>query len=109
MSFTSTHTGSFFEAGYFLQDDEHCVRLTKEIPKTMATADANGKYIVKAGTPFPANGSTAVGILYEDVDVTSGNMPGSVVVAGRVVEDKLPVTLETAAKTALAAAGIVLI
>ena len=45
-------------------------------------------------------------LLYEDVDVTVGNMPGSVVTANaEVYEDRLPVTLDASAKTALAAKG----
>ena len=30
-------------------------------------ADANGKKIVKAGTPFPANDATCLGYLFKDV------------------------------------------
>ncbi len=48
-----------------------------------------------------------MGIVYQDVDVTSGDMPGSVVMSGKVYEDRLPVTLEAAAKTALIAKGFV--
>ena len=51
---------------------------------------------------IPANGSTAVGILYENIDVTNGDAPGSVVVAGRVYEDRLPAAVESDAKSALA-------
>jgi hypothetical protein len=57
------------------------------------------------GTIYPANGATAVGIVYEDVDVTTGNMPGSVVTKGTVIEDRLPDTLDSDAKSALVALG----
>jgi hypothetical protein len=57
------------------------------------------------GTIYPANGATAIGILYEDVDVTGGDMPGSVVTAGTVYLDRLPVAPAEAAKTALEGLG----
>ena len=100
--------GKAYAPGYFL-DHEECVRKTTEIPATLATTAADGSKYVPMGTIFPANGSTAVGIVYEDVDVTSGNMPGSVVYKGRVIEDRLPVTLDSDAKTALEAAGFVFV
>ncbi len=43
--------------------------------------------------------------MYEDVDVTSGNMPGSVVLRGTVYTDRLPVEIASAAKTALEGKG----
>ena len=57
------------------------------------------------GTIYPSNDKNAVGIVYEDVDVTTGDMPGSVVLRGAVYEDRLPVELDSAAKTALEGAG----
>lgn len=104
MSFTSSKTGKFFPAGWFLADPENCLRETKTIAANHAAVvtEADGTKYVPAGVPVPANGSTAVGILYEPIDVTAGAAPGSVVTEGVVIEDKLPVTLETAAKTAMA-------
>ena len=62
------------------------------------------------GTPFPSNDASCVGLLYEDVDVTVGNMPGSVVTANaEVYLDRLPVALSENAKTALAAKGFKLV
>ena len=60
---------------------------------------------MKAGTPFPSNDANAVGLVYEDVDVSAGDMPGSVVMSGVVYESRLPVTLAVAAKTALEGKG----
>ena len=97
--------GVMYEAGYFLVEDEPVTRETRTIPQTGATTAANGAKYVKAGTPFPANDATAIGITYEDVDVTSGAMPGSVVTKGVVYEDRLPVELASAAKTALQGLG----
>lgn len=106
MSFNQNDTTSskVYAPGYFLAHEE-CVRKTKTIPQTGATTRADGAKYVKMGTPFPANDATAIGIVYEDVDVTTGNMPGSVVLSGVVYEGRLPVTLAAAAKTALEGKG----
>lgn len=102
--------GVIYAPGYFLANNEDCVRLTQEIAQNSALVQttADGKY-VPMGTPYPANNGTAVGIVYEDVDVTSGNMPGSVVMSGTVYENRLPVTLASAAKTALQGKGFVFV
>lgn len=97
--------GKVYEAGWFLVEDEPVTRETRTIPQAGATTAANGSKYVKAGTPFPANGATAIGFVYEDVDVTSGDMAGSVVTKGVVYEDRLPVKLDSAAKTALQGLG----
>lgn len=94
MSFIGNGTkGTTYNPGYFLAHEE-CVRKTKEIAQNSAlvkTTDLGAKY-VPMGTAYPTNDGNAIGILYEDVDVTTGNMPGSVVTKGVVVEDKLAVT-----------------
>ena len=106
MSFNKTPTtGKAYAPGYFLaKDDESCVRETRTILASGGTEAGGGKY-VPMGTIYPANDGTAEGILYEDVDVTTGDMPGSVVTKGIVYEDKLPVPLDTDAKTALSGKG----
>lgn len=65
------------------------------------TAGTDGRKIVKAGTILPLNDATAQGILYNDVDVTTGPQPGSLIVEGYILEARLPVAPATAAKTAL--------
>lgn len=96
MSFIgTTHVGQGYAPGWFLVNNEDCTRLTRTIPQTMATTAANGTKYVKMGTIYPANDATAEGIVYEDVDVTSGNMPGSVVLKGEVYEDRLPEAVDT--------------
>lgn len=86
-------TGKVYAPGYFLAHEE-CVRKTKQFNKNSAlvqTADNGGKYI-PMGTAYPTNDGNAIGIAYEDVDVTTGNMPGSVVTKGVVYEDRLAIT-----------------
>ena len=80
--------GLVYAPGYFLAHEE-CERVTAQFPQTGAT-NANGKLYWKAGSFYPENGNNVTGITYEDVDVTSGNMPGSVVKKGVVYEDRLP-------------------
>ncbi len=110
MSFIgATEQGKTYAPGYFLaHNDENITRETREIAQNSAfvVTDDKGTKHVPMGTAYPTNDGNAIGILYEDVDVTVGNMPGSVVTANaEVYEDRLPVALADAAKTALTAKG----
>ena len=108
MSFINTNdNGKVYAPGWFLAKEE-CRRETREIPQSMATT-VNGAKYVKMGTPYPSNDSYCVGIVYEDVDVTTGNMPGSVVTKGAIYKDRLPVVLDSDAATALAGLGFTII
>lgn len=86
--------GKIYAPGWFLAHEE-CERKTRQIPQSLATTEANGTKYVKMGTVYPANDATAEGIVYEDVDVTTGAMPGSVVLNGVVYEDRLPEAVDT--------------
>lgn len=102
MSFTSSAQGTTFEAGWFLVDDEQCLRETTTVAADHAQkVTRNGRTIVPAGAVIPANGATAKGILYEDIDVTDGAAPGSIVTKGVIYGDRLPAALDDAAATAL--------
>lgn len=101
--------GRAFVPGWFLESEVGLVRKTRQISQEGAQAAPGGGKVVPMGAIWPANDATAQGIVYEDIDVTNGNMPGSVVLAGRVYEDRLPVQLEEAAKTALAGNGFTFI
>lgn len=109
MSFIMSSEGKTYAPGYFLADAEDCLRLTREMKQDGAkTTEGGGKY-VPMGTVWPANDGSAEGIVYEDVDVTSGNMPGSVVMRGTIYKDRLPVAIDSAAETALKAKGFVFV
>lgn len=85
--------GNVYAPGYFLAHEE-CVRETRQFAQNSAlvqTTDEGGQY-VPMGTAYPTNDGNAIGITYEDVDVTTGNMPGSVVTKGIVNEDRLTIT-----------------
>lgn len=93
MSFVNpTVEGQVYAPGYFLAHEE-CIRKTYEFAQNSALVKetTDGKYI-PMGSAYPTNDGNAIGITYEDVDVTSGNMPGSVVTFGEVYEDRLAVT-----------------
>lgn len=102
MSFTSAGQGATFSAGYFLVNDETCIRESMSIAQNHAQRITKDNHvIVPAGAVIPANGATAKGILYEDIDVTNGSKPGSVVTEGVIYGDRLPAALAEAAATAL--------
>ncbi|AIQ45612.1 hypothetical protein R70723_06665 [Paenibacillus sp. FSL R7-0273] len=79
------------------------VSYTYQISDEDVTANEQGRKIVKAGTPYPANDATAIGIVFTDTDVTQGPQPGAVLVDAWILEARLPVALAAAAKTSLAA------
>lgn len=88
--------GTVYNAGYFLANgDENIVRETRTASASSAlvvTGEDGSKHI-PAGTAYPTNDGNAVGILYEAVDVSTGDMPCSVITKDAVVyEDRLAVT-----------------
>ena len=102
MSFTASANGSIFSAGDFLVNPEECTRESATIAANHSqVVTRNGRSIVPAGAIIPSNGSGAKGILYEDIDVTDGAAPGSIVTEGKVYETLLPAAAVSDAKTAL--------
>lgn len=94
--------------GWFLAHEE-CERKTREVTQSMATT-VNGRKYVPMGSFYPANNSSTVeGIVYEDVDVTTGSMPASVVLKGVVYLDRLPVAPESGVQSALEGKGFTFI
>lgn len=106
MSFNQNKTGTGYAPGWFLAEAE-CLRETREISQSHAQVVTVGtaKH-VPMGAFWPANDSSTVkGIVYEDVDVTKGNMPGSVVTKGTVYLDRLPASPESGVQSALEGLG----
>ena len=91
----------------FLESEVGLVLKTYQIPSTMGVEDEYGNKTVAAGTVYPSNDASAVGIVFTDVDVTHGDHEGSVMLAGRVLKERLDV--RTAAETPLKASGIVFV
>ena len=79
-----------------------CLLTTKEseaIPKlhAQATSDepglavlVDGRYIIKAGTIYPANDESAIGVVRHNYDVTEGDAVISVVIHGVINSNLLP-------------------
>lgn len=63
---------------------------TYQIPESLGKVQEDGRKIVPSGTVFPANDETAIGIVFNDVDVTHGDAPGSILVEGWIIEERLP-------------------
>jgi hypothetical protein len=107
MSFIANKTGIGYAPGWFLAEEE-CSRETRTIAQnhSQVVTGSNGAKHVPMGAFWPANDSSTVkGIVYEDVDVTSGAMPGSVVTKGVVYLDRLPASPESGVQSALEGLG----
>lgn len=92
-----------------LESEVGLVLKTHTAEQTKAT-QVNDKKIIKAGSVYPENKTGAIGIVFEDVDMTDDEKrPISVIVAGRVLEKRLPVSVDPTAKTELEKAGIVFV
>lgn len=100
--FAQPEQGYAWAAGHFLVNDEGCVRKSAMIAANHAQVETRGdRKVVPAGAVIPSNDGNAVGILYEDIDVTNGAAFGSIVTDGIVYEDRLPASIQSAAKTAM--------
>ena len=84
---------------------ERSLRLVTATATPALGVAEGGEIYVKAGTIFPSDDSNAEGIVFEDVKVTSGDMPCSIMTAGHVYVNRLSITSD--ARTALAAKGII--
>lgn len=61
----------------------------------------DGKYVVKAGTVYPANDSTAIGLVLNDYDVTKSDAMMAVVIHGFIKTAALPALPSANAVTAM--------
>lgn len=53
--------------------------------------DANtGRFVIKAGTVYPADNETAIGLVFQDYDVTDGDVNLAIMIHGFVLAEKLP-------------------
>lgn len=84
------------EKHILIANNSYMVTLGAQVANTGVDADADGKKILKAGTPLAGditkrdtaftktNGSTAVAVLMHDVDVTAGDENATIILAGCV-------------------------
>lgn len=89
---------------YFLQDS-HYTAMTMAIETNSALAvDEDGEKILKAGTVYPSNDASALGIVLKDVILDAEKerfTTFSLITHGHIDEDLLPAKVNAAAKTAL--------
>lgn len=94
----------------FIESEVGLKTRTYTFPKAYAVAGGykteNGRKIIKAGAPVPTNDASCVGLAFDDIDVTDGDVPASLMYGGSYYEDKLPVSIDSEAKSALAAMGL---
>lgn len=102
-----------------LLNPDNAFEIGVQVTNTGVTADANGRKIIKAGTPvggatsvletrntvlvvtnLASDGAKAQGVLRHDVDVTEGANNGTLIVRGEVDSSKCP-TIVAEAKAAL--------
>ena len=76
---------TLYQPGWFLASGDF-VRKTVQVAANHAAVvtKADGSKYVPAGSVIPSNDGNAKGLLYEDVDVSTGAMPGSLVTEGIV-------------------------
>ena len=88
---------TLYQPGWFLAF-ANCTRKTVQVAQnhSQVVTKANGAKYVPAGALI-----SGVGLLYEDVDVSTGAMPGSVVTEGTVYEDRLPASYDSTAKNGI--------
>lgn len=102
MKFTTKEYGS---EKHILAIPDHYVAIARTAAKATAAdgmvVSENGRFIIKAGTVYPANNETAIGLVLQDYDVTDSGASMAIVIHGFVREDRLPEALSTTAKPVL--------
>lgn len=87
---------------------DHYVNIARLIKSDSSLAvEENGRKIVKAGTIFPANNETAIGLVFQDYDVTDGDVAAAILVHGFVLADKLPKAPEDEALGAMKMVSVI--
>lgn len=99
MKFTET---SYANKTEILMYPDHYVADAHTFLKNDAAATTvNGRKIIKAGTIYPANDATAVGVVFQDIDVTDGDAAGALLVHGFIDASKIPAEPVANAQAAL--------
>lgn len=66
-----------------------------------AAVTEDGRKIIKAGTIYPSNDANAIGVVFNDMDVTNGDRTGALIIHGFVKKAALPANPAADAKSAL--------
>lgn len=94
-------TQDYGQTKHILAIPDHYVNIAIKIPKASAAGgivvQENGRFIVKAGTVYPSNDNKAQGLIFQDYDVTDGDVTAALMIHGFVRGDRLPANIETTA------------
>lgn len=93
-----TRSKKSFEVINFLQS-QHFISFTHQVDATHPNKNEDG--IIPAGSFYPKNDASAIGITISDADVSNGEQPIGVIVEGYVLGDRLPEQPTPEAKAAL--------
>lgn len=82
---------------------DHYVAVAQVFEKghALAVTTPEGRKIIKAGTPYPSNDANAIGLVFNDLDVTDGDRTGAILIHGFVATAKLPVIVSADARAAM--------
>lgn len=86
----------FYTSPEILATEKNLVSFTITISDSDVVANSEGKKIVPRGSLLDSKGTikndgTVTGILANNIDVTYGPQPGSLIVEGYILKDRLPV------------------
>ena len=102
MKFT---TKEYDSAKHILAIPDHYVAIARTAAKATAAGgmvvSENGRFIIKAGTVYPANNATAIGLVMQDHELTDSDASMAIIIHGFVRADRLPAALSTTAKPVL--------
>lgn len=98
-------TIAYDSAKHILAMPDHYVSIARKAAKA---TEAGGmvvkegdRFIIKAGTVYPANDATAIGLVMQDYDVTDSDASMAIIIHGFVRADRLPAALSETAKPVL--------
>ena len=95
-------TQDFTTSKQILAIPDHYVAIAQTIKKDSTLAkDIEGHKIIKAGTIYPSNTDSAIGVIMNDYDITYGDAVVAVIIHGFIRTDKLPEIPKEEAKTNL--------
>lgn len=84
-------TIAYDSAKHILAMPDHYVSIARKALKTDNMAVKEGdRFIIKAGTIYPSNDSTAIGVVLQDYDVTESDASMAIVLHGFIRADRLP-------------------
>lgn len=95
-------TQEYGQGRHILAIPDHYVSIAIKIPQATQAGgivvSQNGRLVVKAGTVYPANDATAQGLIFQDYDVTDGDVTAALLIHGFVRGDRLPAAINANAK-----------